>query len=123
MKSKIINMVDRLKDKHDLKLEAMFRSEPIPDAGFSKRVVARVRRQIWVRRLTMPTAFLIGAAIAFRPLSQLIVSLSGALSFIPQSLSSKASALPMDQLPQLSTIWIVGMLIVGAMMASRLLQE
>lgn len=123
MKSTIINMVDKLKDKEDLLLESLFRSEPMRDDGFSVTVVAKVRRQIWIRRLTMPLAFAIGAAIAFKPLSGLITSLSGALQFIPQSLGAKASALPIDQLPQLSTIWMGGMLIVGVMMASRLLQD
>lgn len=101
----------------------MFRSEPIDDAGFSKKVVSRVRRQIWIQRLTMPVAFLIGAAVAFKPLSQLVRFLSGLVSLIPKNISSKASALPIDQLPHLSTLWMVGMLIVGVMMASRLLQD
>ena len=116
-------MVDKLKDKEDLKLESLFGSEPVRDDGFSVKVVARVRRRIWLRRLTMPTAFVIGAAIAFKPLSGLVVSLASLLKFIPQTLSSNASALPFEQLPQLSTIWMGGMLIIGVMMASRLLQD
>jgi hypothetical protein len=116
-------MVDKLKDKEDLQLESLFRSEPIRDDGFSVKVVARVRRQIWLRRLTMPVAFAIGAAIAFKPVSGLIVSLSGLFQFIPQTLGSKAGALPIDQLPQFSTIWMGGMLIIGVMMASRLLKD
>ena len=116
-------MVDRLKDKEDLKLEAIFRSEPIADGGFSRRVVARVRRQMWMRRLAMPVAFLVGSAIAFKPLSQLLTSLFGVLSFIPRTVGESASVLPLDQLPQLSTLWMAGMVVVGAMMAGRLLQE
>lgn len=116
-------MVDKLKDKMDLQLESLLRSEPVRDDGFSKKVVSRVRRQIWIRRLTMPTAFVIGAAIAFKPLSGLIGSLSGVLQFIPQSLGADAGVLPIDQLPQLSTLWMGGMVIVGVMMASRLLQD
>jgi len=116
-------MVDKLKDKEDQLLESLFRSEPVRDDGFSTKVVTKVRRQIWIRRLTMPMAFTIGAAIAFKPLSGLIASLSGVLQFIPQSLGAKASTLPIDQFPQLSTIWMGGMLIVGVMMASRLLQD
>jgi hypothetical protein len=113
-------MVDRLKDKEDLILEALFRSEAIADGGFSAGVVSSVRRHIWMRRLTMPVAFLVGAGIAFNPLSQLVRSLSGVLSFIPQSLGTTASVLPVDQLPQLSTLWMVGMLVVAGLMASRL---
>jgi hypothetical protein len=116
-------MVDKLKDKADLMLESLFRSEPIRDEGFSVKVMVRVRRQTWIRRLTMPIAFVVGAAIAFKPLSGLVVSLSGLLKFIPQSLGSQAGQLPIDQLPQLSTIWMGGMLVIGVMMASRLLQD
>jgi hypothetical protein len=68
LKSKIINMADRLKDEADLKLEALFRTELVQDNGFSGRVVSRVRRQMWVERLSLPTAFVIGAMIAAKPL-------------------------------------------------------
>ena len=49
LKSKIINMVERLKDKQELRLESMFKSDPLPDLDFSNKVMARVRRQMWIR--------------------------------------------------------------------------
>ena len=41
MTSKIINMADKLMDAEDQLLEAMFKSEPIADDGFSKKVTKR----------------------------------------------------------------------------------
>ena len=63
MKSKIINMADRLKDKEDKVLESLFGSEPVLDKGFSLKVMKRLNRRLWIRRLALPTAFLLGAAI------------------------------------------------------------
>ena len=57
---KIINMAEKLKDELDLSLESLFGSEPIHDDGFSVRIVSRVRRQMLVRRLSMPIAPLAG---------------------------------------------------------------
>ena len=51
----------------DLALEALFASQPIADDGFSRRVIARVRRRQWVRRLALPIAVLMGGAIAAKP--------------------------------------------------------
>ena len=56
MTSKIINMAEHIKDDADRMLESMFASDPVPDDGFSVRVVRKVRRRIWVRRLTLPIA-------------------------------------------------------------------
>ena len=52
-------MAERLKDDADLKLDALFRSEPVQDDGFSVRVVSRVRRRMWVQRLSFTKAFVI----------------------------------------------------------------
>jgi hypothetical protein len=62
--SKIINMVEKLKDAEDRFLESMFQSAPISDDGFSRRIVCRIRQKIWIRRLTLPVAMLIGGVIA-----------------------------------------------------------
>ena len=77
-------MVEKLQDAEDRLLEAMFRSEPIPDDGFSGRVVTRIRRDIWVRRLALPVAMLIGGAFAVKPASQLLVAGSKLLTVVPQ---------------------------------------
>jgi len=113
-------MADRLKDRYDRKLEALFQSAAIADAGFSDRVMARVRRQIWVRRLSLPVAFVIGAAFAARPLMQLVQAVSRLFEFIPQTLASNVNSLPVAQLPQLSSVLLGATLLLAALMAGKL---
>ncbi len=60
-------MADAMKDAEDLMLEKLLASEPIADDGFSDRIVARVRRRLWFRRLTLPIAAAIGTSIAAKP--------------------------------------------------------
>ena len=123
MESKIINMADRLKDEEDRKLESLFASEPIADDGFSSRVMARVRRQIWVRRLSLPLAFVLGASIAARPLMQLVDALAGMLEFIPRTLASNLTVLPAMQAPQLQSILFGILLLLAAMTAGKLVNR
>jgi hypothetical protein len=123
LESKIINMADRLKDEEDRKLEALFASEPIADDGFSSRVMARVRRQIWVRRLSLPLAFVVGASIAARPLMQLVDALAGLLDFIPQTLASNVAGLPAVQAPQVQSILFGILLLLAAMTAGKLVSR
>jgi hypothetical protein len=113
-------MAERLKDNVDRKLEALFESAPVADDGFSRRVMSRVRRQIWVRRLSLPIAFVIGAAIAARPLSQLVQALSGLLEFIPQTVASNFNALPLAQVPQLPVIVLGSALLLAVLMFGKL---
>ena len=79
-------MAERLKDDVDLKLDAMFRSEPVQDDGFSAGIVTRVRRRMWVRRMSLPTAFVIGALIAAKPLAQLAALVPKLVSIVPVGL-------------------------------------
>ena len=76
-------MVEKLKDAEDRMLESMFQTRPIADDGFSRRVVTRIRRRLWVRRLTLPVAMLIGGAIAVEPLSQLVIAASNTVMGTP----------------------------------------
>ena len=112
-------MVDRLKDNEDKKLESLFRSEPVPDDGFSARVVTRLNRRIWIRRLTLPAAFLIGAAISVKPLSQLVVTLSKLLTVMP----ADVGGLSFDMIPQTTTIILGGLLLVAMMMITKILED
>ncbi|MEM1173622.1 MAG: hypothetical protein AAGA33_00980 [Pseudomonadota bacterium] len=80
-------MAERNMDKQDEFLTELFTSAPIADDGFSRRVLRRVRRQIWVDRLALPVAVIVGFAFAFKPLMQLS-------SIIP----SLAGVLPVDSL-------------------------
>lgn len=119
MKSKIINMVDRLKDNEDQMLEALFGSDLVPDNGFSTGVMTRLKRRLWIRRLTLPVAFVVGAAIAVKPLSQLVLTLSKLLAILP----SNVTGLSLDLIPQNSTIFLGGLLALGFVMITKMLEE
>ena len=122
MTSKIINMADKLRDEQDLKLEALFRSEPVADDGFSARVMSRIRRRIWVRRLALPVAFAVGGGIALKPLLQLATAMPNLVDVVPAGLIS-LDHLPLDRLPQLSTLLFGAALLMAVMMASKILEE
>jgi hypothetical protein len=120
--SMIINMADRLKDNADLKLESLFRSQPVQDDGFSVGVVSRVRRRIWVRRLAMPVAITIGTLIAAKPLLQLVNAIPKLLMIVPDSMGS-LNNLPLSSLPQNSTVIFGSMLLFAVMMVGKMLED
>jgi len=113
-------MAERLKDSEDLKLEALFRSEPVLDDGFSVRIVSRVRRRMWIRRLSLPTAIAIGAIIAAKPLMQLANLVPKLVSIIPQSLVSVFD-LQLGGMFQGTTITLGIMLLAAMLMIGRML--
>ncbi len=112
-------MVDRLKDNEDKLLESLFRSDPVLDNGFSLKIVSEIKRRIWIRRLTLPAAFVVGAAIAVKPLSQLAVTFSKLLTLIPTSFGG----LSLGNFPQISTILLGGLLLAAMMMVGKMLEE
>ena len=119
MTSKIINMAEKMQDAEDRLLSAMFQAEPIADDGFSEQVVRKVRRQMWIRRLALPIAMLVGASIAVKPALQL-------LNIGSQVFGSVAteSVLPESFLgTQLPAIVIGGMALAFIMMTFRLSEE
>ncbi len=115
-------MAERLKDDADLMLEALFRSEPVQDDGFSARVVSRVRRQMWVQRLSLPAAFVIGAIFAAKPFVQLVEFIPQIVDMLPQGVASIVD-LPLVGMPQLSIIVLGVMLLAVTMMLGRMLEE
>ncbi len=112
-------MVDRLKDNEDKLLESLFRSDPVLDNGFSLKVVSEIKRRIWIRRLTLPAAFVVGAAIAVKPLSQLAVTFSKLLTLIPTNFGG----LSLGNFPQISTVLLGGLLLAAMMMVGKMLEE
>ena len=115
-------MADRLKDDTDRMLESMFRSEPVPDDGFSSKVVTRVHRRMWIRRLTMPVAIAIGGIFAAKPLMQLVQILPGLFGGVFQGLGGM-DVVPGVALVDLPTVILGGMLLVGMLMVARMLEE
>ncbi len=112
-------MVDRLKDNEDKLLESLFRSDPVLDNGFSLKVVSEIKRRIWIRRLTLPAAFVVGAAIAVKPLSQLAVTFGKLLTLIPTNFGG----LSLGNFPQISTVLLGGLLLAAMMMVGKMLEE
>lgn len=119
MASKIINMVDHIKDEDDRRLEGMFATTALANDGFSERVVGKIRRRIWVRRLTLPVAAAIGGAIAVQPLSSLATMLFAFVNSLPIDLAATSA----NWLPSLPMIGLGGMLLAATMLAVRMLGE
>jgi hypothetical protein len=85
--------------------------------------MSRIRRQIWVRRLSLPVAFLVGAAISARPLMQLIDAVSGLFEFIPQSLASNLNIVSAAQVPQMQSFLLGATLLLAVLMAGKLVNR
>lgn len=105
-----------MRDDEDRQLEALFRELPIPDDGFSERVTKRVHRRVWVRRLTLPLAAVIGAAIAAKPAMDLLALLPLVAQLLPQELK----VLPPDLLEHLPALFSSGLLAAAMLLAVRL---
>ena len=119
MTSKIINMAEKIKDEEDRVLEALFASGPVADDGFSDQLLHRIRRRLWIRRLILPTAVVVGAVIAFKPLlaaATIVLNLAAAL---PLDLTVPVS----DSIPPLQTILLGGLLLGVGLFSIRLVQE
>lgn len=119
----IIDMVERLKDKADRQLESLFASDVIADNGFSDRVMRRVRRQIWVRRLSLPIAFVIGGSIAVKPLSELVTALIGMAAALPAKIGVEVGLIPADLLPGAPTIMLGLMIVLAFVMVGKMLED
>ena len=119
MISKIINMAEKMKDAEDRFLESMFQSESIADDGFSSRIVTRIRRRMWLRRLALPIAMFVGGSIAIKPLAQLSVAVSKLLTVMPVELLET----PVAWIPQPQYVVLGAMLLAAAMLGLRMLEE
>lgn len=116
MTSKIINMAEKMKDAEDRLLESMFSSQVIADDGFSRRVVTRIRRRLWVQRLAVPVALIVGGAIALKPALQLMQVAPRLLAVVPQRiLDVPASWLPLLE-PGASGTSFTQIIVLGAML-------
>jgi hypothetical protein len=119
LQSNIINMADRTADELDRLLESALRQEPIPDNGFSRRIVARIRRQIWVNRLALPVAIAIGSAVALKPVLQLVSALLPLANALPADLV----VAPLQFLPQLQLLVLGGMVCAICVMLYGMVEE
>ncbi|MDX1506929.1 MAG: hypothetical protein R3358_01535 [Woeseiaceae bacterium] len=104
-------MADKIKDADDRVLESMFRSDPIADNGFSDRIVRRIRRKIWIRRLTLPVAAAIGVSIAAKPFAGLVMSVVGLLGALQVDVTLPGSMLPSMRIIVLGVIIMLGAIV------------
>ena len=116
-------MAERTKDKEDLKLESLFASEAIPDNGFSSNIVRRIRRRMWIRRLALPVAFVVGGSIAIKPLAGLVTSLIGLVSSLPGDIGIEQGLIPANVLPAGSTMMLGVMAVLAIGMIGRMLDD
>ena len=115
-------MADKLKDAEDQLLEALFEAAPIADDGFSERVVRRIRRQLWVRRLALPVAMVVGGAIALEPATDLMIVFSKLLTAAPPSMLPQAQDVAFGA-SLLPLVVLGAMLVTAGILGTRLLQE
>ena len=119
MKSKVINMADKTTNAEDRYLESVFRSAEIPDDGFSKRILFRIRRRIWINRLALPVAAVIGAVFAVKPATQLVTALMPLFNIA----TVEVIEVPMQLLPQLQTIVLGGMVFAAGIVLFKVFEE
>jgi hypothetical protein len=112
-------MAERIKDAEDRLLESMLASPPLADNGFSVRVVRKVNRRLWLRRLTLPIAAIVGGAIAFKPLAGLVAALSSLSSLIPADTINMATS----SIPQLQIVLLGAILLAVGLVSARMLEE
>jgi hypothetical protein len=113
-------MADKLKDAEDELLESLFAAEAIADDGFSARIEGRIRRRLWVQRLSLPIAAIIGGIIAFKPAAGLVTVLADvALHILP---AETGSAL-YDWLPPAPQLVAGVLLLAVAMVSLRMLED
>lgn len=119
MKSKIINMAEKIKEPEDQFLEQLFAPEAIADDGFSDRIVGRIRRRNWLRRGAFFTAIAVGGAVAFKPAAEM-ASLVYRVAF---DSSTGLFGLSTDWVPSLSMMLAGGVLFAATMFALRIVED
>ena len=112
-------MADIRKDADDRLFESLFRSTPIADDGFSDRVVTRIRRRLWLRRLALPVALVLGSAIAFKPVTELAMAGSRLFAVMPKELIEA----PVTWLPDAQTIILGAVLLAAGVFGSRMIEN
>lgn len=112
-------MADKTSDAVDRLLASAFEAAPIADDGFSDGIVSTIRRRIWINRLALPVAILVGVAFALKPALQFVGALLPLLNVMPVELAS----VPMQFLPQIQLIVMGGMAFAAGVMLLKMLEE
>jgi hypothetical protein len=112
-------MAEKIQDTEDRFLESLMASPPIADDGFSTQIVGNLKRRLWIRRLTVPVAGIIGGVLAFKPLSGLVTIIASLSSMIPKEVVRSTA----DSLPQMSLIMLGAALLVTCLVGLRFLED
>ena len=114
-------MADKLKDAEDALLESLFSAETIAiaDDGFSDRIVRKINRRLWLRRLVLPVAAAVGGTIAFKPTVALLTLASQFQIVLPGEFVASATG----WLPSPHLIVTGGMLLAAALLGMRMLED
>jgi hypothetical protein len=112
-------MVEYFKDEDDRLLESLLASEPLADDGFSYRIVRRIRRRLWGRRLALATAVVIGGAIAVQP----AVELSQVVVRVLQNIPGGVPGIELDAVPSMAMLAGGGVLFLLTVVGARLLED
>ena len=119
-------MAERLQDAEDRFLDSILKSSPITDDGFSARIVTRIRLHLWVRRLALPVAVLIGGSIAIKPVMQLTTAATKLLTVVPAEMfevPAEVFDVPMAWFPQIQMVVVGAMLLFAGFLGTRMLQD
>ena len=108
-----------MKDAEDRMLESMFEASTIADNGFSGQIVKKINRRLWLRRLVLPIAVLIGSAIAFKPLAALVALGAEFATFLPLESLNLASS----SIPQFPSVILGVVLLVAGLLGLRLIED
>lgn len=112
-------MADRIRNAEDRRLDAMLRTAPLADDGFTDCVLRRVRRRIWLRRLVLPCAAAIGGALAFEPAVALVRSIAG----LRLAMAPDLMMIPVAMLPSATVVVLGAMLLLAVALGLRMLEE
>ena len=113
-------MADKLKDAEDQFLDSLFAAEPIADNGFSERVVGRIRRRLWIERLSLPIAVAIGGLVAFKPAVGLVNLLS---ELVVRAVPPDLLATSLDWLPSAHQVVAGALLLAVALLSVSMLED
>ncbi len=112
--------------EEEVRLWALFETliPPLEDEGFSAIVTRRIRRRVWLRRVVLGTAVFIGGVLAFGPLFELSVQISGLSVLLAEGLVSLATSWnDPGWLAQNGMVLILALLAVSSPGAIRLLER
>ena len=108
-----------MRDEIDERLAALLRPERIADDGFSDRITRRIRRRVWVRRLTIPVAAVLGGAVALNPLASMVALLFEFLRSLPFDFVATTTG----WLPSAPLIASGGLLLIVMLLGLRVIDE